>query len=85
MMQHHNYSLTELENRFGVTFTNHFTGVFGTLFTGYIWDTFKLADGSTVWWKFFLVPAVLCTVMAFVFLLFFKDDHQATEAELKSV
>ena len=27
-------SLTELENRFGVTFTNHFTGVFGTLFTG---------------------------------------------------
>ena len=57
----------------------------GTLFTGYIWDTFKLADGSTVWWKFFLVPAVLCTVMAFVFLFFFKDDHQATEAELKSV
>ena len=57
----------------------------GTLFTGYIWDTFKLADGSTVWWKFFLVPAVLCTVMAFIFLFFFKDDHQATEAELKSV
>ena len=57
----------------------------GTLFTGYIWDTFKLADGSTVWWKFFLVPAVLCTVMAFVFLFFFKDDHEATEAELKSV
>ena len=57
----------------------------GTLFTGYIWDTFKLADGSTVWWKFFLVPAVLCTVMAFVFLVFFKDDHQASEAELKSV
>ena len=57
----------------------------GTLFTGYIWDTFKLADVSTVWWKFFLVPAVLCTVMAFVFLFFFKDDHQATEAELKSV
>ena len=57
----------------------------GTLFTGYIWDTFKLADGSTVWWKFFLVPAVLCTVMAFVFLFFFKDEHQATEAELKSV
>ena len=57
----------------------------GTLFTGYIWDTFKLADGSTVWWKFFLVPAVLCTVMAFVFLFFFKDDHQATETELKSV
>ena len=57
----------------------------GTLFTGYMLDTFKLADGSTVWWKFFLVPAVLCTVMAFVFLLFFKDDHQATEAELKSV
>ena len=57
----------------------------GTLFTGYIWDTFKLADGSTVWWKFFLVPAVLCTIMAFVFLVFFKDDHQASEAELKSV
>ena len=57
----------------------------GTLFTGYIWDTFKLADGTTVWWKFFLVPAVLCTVMAFVFLVFFKDDHQASEAELKSV
>ena len=57
----------------------------GTLFTGYIWDTFKLADGTTVWWKFFLVPAVLCTVMAFVFLFFFKDDHEATEAELKSV
>ena len=57
----------------------------GTLFTGYIWDTFKLADGSTVWWKFFLIPAVLCTVMAFVFLFFFKDDHKATEAELESV
>ena len=51
----------------------------GTLFTGYIWDTFKLADGTTIWWKFFFVPAVLCTVMAFVFLLFFKDDHKTTE------
>ena len=57
----------------------------GTLFTGYIWDTFKLADGSTIWWKFFFVPAVLCTVMAFVFLLFFKDDHKATEVGLQSV
>ena len=57
----------------------------GTLFTGYIWDTFKLADGSTIWWKFFFVPAGLCTVMAFVFLLFFKDDHKATEVELQSV
>ena len=57
----------------------------GTLFTGYIWDTFKLADGSTIWWKFFFVPAVLCTVMAFVFLLFFKDDHKETEVELQSV
>ena len=27
-------SLTELENRFGVVFTNHLTGLFGTLFTG---------------------------------------------------
>ena len=27
-------SLTELENRFGITFTNHFLGMFGTLFTG---------------------------------------------------
>ena len=57
----------------------------GTLFTGYIWDTFKLADGTTIWWKFFFVPAVLCTVMAFVFLLFFKDDHKTTEVEAQSV
>jgi nucleoside transporter len=57
----------------------------GTLFTGYIWDTFKLDDGTTLWWKFFLIPALLCTVMAFVFLIFFKDDVKATEAELKSV
>ena len=57
----------------------------GTLFTGYIWDTFKLADGTTIWWKFFFVPAVLCTVMAFVFLLFFKDDHKTTEVEPQSV
>lgn len=57
----------------------------GTLFTGYIWDTFKLDDGTTLWWKFFLIPAILCTVMAFVFLIFFKDDVKATEAELKSV
>ncbi len=57
----------------------------GTIFTGYIWDTFKLDDGSTIWWKFFLIPAILCTVMAFVFLFFFKDDAKATEAELKAV
>lgn len=57
----------------------------GTLFTGYIWNTFKLDDGTTLWWKFFLIPALLCTVMAFVFLIFFKDDVKATEAELKSV
>ena len=57
----------------------------GTLFTGYIWDTFKLADGSTVWWKFFLIPAVLCTVMAFVFLVFFKEESKVADAEIKTV
>ena len=57
----------------------------GTLLTGYMWDTFKLADGSTVWWKFFLVPAVLCTVMAFVFLLLFKDEPKASDAEVKVI
>ena len=57
----------------------------GTLLTGYIWDTFKLADGSTVWWKFFLVPAVLCTVMAFVFLLLFKDEPKTSDAEVKVI
>ena len=57
----------------------------GTLFTGYIWDTFKLDNGSTVWWKFFLIPAALCTVMALVFLLFFKDEPKASNSELKKV
>jgi hypothetical protein len=57
----------------------------GTLFTGYIWDTFKTAEGATIWWKFFLVPGLLCTVMAIIFLLFFKDDTKTSEAELKTI
>ena len=57
----------------------------GTLFTGYIWDTFKTPTGDTIWWKFFLVPALLCTVMAFIFLFFFKDDSNTSEVELKSI
>jgi nucleoside transporter len=57
----------------------------GTLFTGYIWDRFKTAQGDTIWWKFFLVPALLCTVSAFIFLIFFKDDTKVSEAEIKSI
>ena len=57
----------------------------GTLFTGYIWDTFKTPAGDTIWWKFFLVPALLCTVVAFIFLFFFKDDSNTSEVELKSI
>ena len=50
----------------------------GTLFTGYIWDYFKVG-GQTIWWKFFMVPAFLCLTMALVFLLFFKDDVKPEE------
>ena len=57
----------------------------GTIFTGFIWDTFKTPSGDTIWWKFFLVPAVLCTVMAFIFLIFFKDDHQASDEEINKI
>ncbi|MBN1352846.1 MFS transporter [candidate division KSB1 bacterium] len=54
-------------------FTLGFGNYLGTLFTGYIWELFKVGD-QTIWWKFFLVPAFLCLVMALVFMLFFKDD-----------
>ncbi len=57
----------------------------GTIFTGFIWDTFKTPAGDTIWWKFFLVPAVLCTVMAFIFLIFFKDDHQVSDEEINKI
>lgn len=57
----------------------------GTLFTGYIWDIFRTSEGATIWWKFFLVPGVLCTAVALIFLIFFKDDAQASDAELESI
>ncbi len=37
------------------------------------------------WSSFFLIPGLLCTVMAIIFLLFFKDDTKASEAELKTI
>ena len=51
----------------------------GTLFTGYMWEYFKV-DGQTIWWKFFMVPAGICVAMALIFLFLFKDDVQAEEA-----
>ena len=57
----------------------------GTLFTGYIWDTFKTPAGDTIWWKFFLIPASLCTIVAFIFLLFFKDDTSTSDADLRKI
>ena len=57
----------------------------GTLFTGYIWDTFKTPAGDTIWWKFFLIPASLCTVMAIIFLFFFKEETKTSETKLKSI
>ena len=57
----------------------------GTLFTGYIWDTFKTPAGETIWWQFFLVPATLCIIMGIIFFLFFRDDPEVTEEDLKSV
>ena len=57
----------------------------GTLFTGYIWDTFKTPSGETIWWQFFLVPATLCIVMGLIFLAFFRDDPKVTEEDLKGV
>lgn len=53
----------------------------GTLFTGFIWDYFRVA-GQTVWWKFFLVPAFLCLVMAIIFLVFFKDDADSESTKM---
>ena len=57
----------------------------GTLFTGYIWDTFRTPSGETIWWQFFLVPATLCIVMGLIFLAFFRDDPKVTEDDLKGV
>ena len=57
----------------------------GTLFTGYIWDTFKTPSGETIWWQFFLVPAGLCIIMGLIFLVFFRDDPKVTEEDLKGV
>ena len=57
----------------------------GTLFTGYIWDTFK-----TPVWRYnlvevFPIPASLCTIVAFIFLLFFKDDTSTSDADLRRI
>jgi len=73
----------------------------GTLFTGWIWEiytSYKVDDlGQLIldeknhkipiydWSSFFLIPGLLCTVMAIIFLLFFKDDTKASEAELKTI
>ena len=73
----------------------------GTLFTGWVWKiytTYKVdALGQFIldekdhkipiydWSSFFLIPGLLCTVMAIIFLLFFKDDKKASEAELKTI
>ena len=57
----------------------------GTLFTGYIWDTFKTPSGETIWWQFFLVPAIMCVVMGLIFLAFFRDDPKLTENGWRAV
>ena len=73
----------------------------GTLFTGWIWNiytTYKVdAIGQFIldeknhkipiydWSSFFLIPGLLCTVMGFIFLLFFKDDAKIPDAELKTL
>ena len=73
----------------------------GTLFTGWVWKiytTYKVdALGQFIldekdhkipiydWSSFFLIPGLLCTVMAIIFLLFFKEDTKASEAELKTI
>jgi len=56
----------------------------GTLFTGYVWDYF-IVDGQTVWWKFFMVPALLCVTMALIFLIFFKDDVKASDEQIEAL
>ncbi len=56
----------------------------GTLFTGWIWDVFKVG-GQTIWWKFFLVPAGICMVMAAVFMLLFKDEVKPRGKQVKTL
>jgi len=53
----------------------------GTIFMGFIWAKFG-GPTQTVWWKFFMVPAGICMVMAVIFLLAFKDD---TTSETETV
>ncbi len=53
----------------------------GTLFTGYIWEHFKV-DGQTIWWKLFMVPAGICIAMALLFLFCFKDDVKPEADEI---
>lgn len=53
----------------------------GSLFSGWIGDAFKLADGATDWTKVFLVPCALTVAAALAFLSAFKEKKPAPELE----
>ena len=46
----------------------------GSLFSGWIGDAFKLADGSADWRMIFIVPLALTITAAIAFLVAFKDE-----------
>jgi nucleoside transporter len=60
--------------------TYGFGNFLGSLFVGWIWSLFKEGD-VTNWTWVFLVPCVLTILCALAFLLFFKDEKPAAEAE----
>ena len=56
----------------------------GTMFTGWIWGVCG-GPKETVWWKFFMVPAGICIVMAAVFMIFFRDDVKPDDEQLEAL
>ncbi len=51
----------------------------GTLFSGVLADRYKMADGGTDWFSFWMVPGVVLFVALGAFLLLFKT-HPETDA-----
>jgi nucleoside transporter len=52
----------------------------GTMFTGWCMDYFQTAEGMQ-WTKFFMVPTVICIVMAFIFMILFRDEVAGSAGE----
>ncbi|MFN0254688.1 nucleoside permease [Pedobacter ureilyticus] len=54
--------------------------LFGSIISGIVVDKYVI-DGGHNWYNIWIIPAAIAAVVAFLFLLFFRDDNKSAVAE----